>query len=696
MQYPAQVMTSGVDGSFDELKNNVETKIYGHIDPKRDIADSLVHDEKDTTAIKNKIRRLGGGEWIVDLPAPTFDVEVPPPFSLTSLDIPEGHPAGDSPLNASQRESVNRQVNQRKNRTRNHYGIERLSAEELAAQNELDTSGSFSGFVDGDGESESDDASGSAIQRDSDDDDSMGENWADSTMFGGNDEDEIEQEVQEDSGYTEGEPSPESLSPEKSSSVSEQESNPSLPASEQQSPSLSNTTPMTTEEIQEHLDGPNFGSRDGITEAALKLSDQLHSVDYQRAALGLSFIARENDIDITTEEILELPGEHHQRDTGASSNESGSTPDGITPPDGSDHPNAFDYDESDDSEEEVTTDSDTASGSEHADAAENGAGGEDSPSVPLGELSDTATTEDTTGETAEASSDDDETGLGVDVPADLDAEALEAVGAVGTSDDDSQPEADDTQPHPTDIDFDAPLHESHSSLSAAERDAKDISEDDEKFMSLIADAFSENLPDYELTESMTSLRDRAGDPDVDKLQELGYIDEQKVLRKTYYSLTREGWRIIADSVPGNNFGDHMEKMKHRVGVYLTVQQPPEGPYARVESYAEYQGETYDVIGYDSDGNIALVAEVETASNNKQALIEDYKKLAEAPGESAWVFPKNPEGHKIWDMLEDGILEHEYSEFEKQNAGRLDDSLDENPEDGADITKIYSQLLSDGE
>lgn len=137
----------------------------------------------------------------------------------------------------------------------------------------------------------------------------------------------------------------------------------------------------------------------------------------------------------------------------------------------------------------------------------------------------------------------------------------------------------------------------------------------------------------------------------------------------------------------------MEKIKHRVGVHLLAEQMGDD-FAGVETYATYQGETYDLIAYGTNGEIALVGEVETASNNKEALIEDYEKLAAAPGESVWVFPSNPTGEELWGILEEEVLEHDYSTHTKQVASRLDDELSVNPEEGADKVRNYESLLSD--
>ena len=68
-------------------------------------------------------------------------------------------------------------------------------------------------------------------------------------------------------------------------------------------------------------------------------------------------------------------------------------------------------------------------------------------------------------------------------------------------------------------------------MSEAERERLGLSKDDVTFMSLIAGASREEPDDYTLTDSMTALKTRAGDPDVDQLREEGYIEQDQVSRR---------------------------------------------------------------------------------------------------------------------------------------------------------------------
>jgi len=151
-------------------------------------------------------------------------------------------------------------------------------------------------------------------------------------------------------------------------------------------------------------------------------------------------------------------------------------------------------------------------------------------------------------------------------------------------------------------------------------------------------------------------------------------------------------------VPGNDFGDHMEKMKHRVGVHLAATKAQKELIdgglindGRVETYATYDGDTFDAIVYDGDGDIIQTIEVETSSNNPQAVVEDYEKLAEAPGKSIWVFPNNPEFSDVWNILDQEVLEEEYSGREKKRVSNLRKQKPDFPERGVDNVRTYNDL-----
>ncbi|NHN65440.1 hypothetical protein G9463_19355 [Haloarcula sp. JP-Z28] len=136
----------------------------------------------------------------------------------------------------------------------------------------------------------------------------------------------------------------------------------------------------------------------------------------------------------------------------------------------------------------------------------------------------------------------------------------------------------------------------------------------------------------------------------------------------------------------------MEKMPHRVGVYLLTEHiASRDDVAWSEPYARYDGETYDVIGYGNIGSVVVTGEVETAGNNPDAVVEDYEKLSGAPGESIWAYPKAEAMTEVWKMLNQHVFSDPLSVRIINRVGRLQSELDDEPKSGADIVKTYKSL-----
>ncbi|TKX84292.1 ATP-binding protein, partial [Halorubrum sp. SS5] len=123
MQFPKQVRTRN-KRAYDEVLNNIKTKLIGNISIERDLAESLAHEDLSPTELRNRINTLPSGEWIAQLPSPSFGETGPPPFSLQPLPIASGHPESDQPLTAPQEdhfESVSRP--RMVERTQAQYGL---------------------------------------------------------------------------------------------------------------------------------------------------------------------------------------------------------------------------------------------------------------------------------------------------------------------------------------------------------------------------------------------------------------------------------------------------------------------------------------------------------------------------------------------------------------------------------------------
>jgi DNA helicase HerA-like ATPase len=123
MQFPEQVRNRN-ERAYDEVLNNIKTKLIGNISIERDLAESLAHEDLSPTELRNRINTLPSGEWIAQLPSPSFGETGPPPFSLKPLPIAAGHPESDQPLTEPQEdhfESVSRP--RMVERTQVQYGL---------------------------------------------------------------------------------------------------------------------------------------------------------------------------------------------------------------------------------------------------------------------------------------------------------------------------------------------------------------------------------------------------------------------------------------------------------------------------------------------------------------------------------------------------------------------------------------------
>ncbi|AKH98676.1 MULTISPECIES: ATP-binding protein [Halobacteriaceae] len=123
MQFPEQVRNRN-ERAYDEVLNNIKTKLIGNISVERDLAESLAHEDLSPTELRNRINTLPSGEWITQLPSPSFGETGPAPFSLKPLPIAPGHPESDQPLTEPQEdhfESVSRP--RMVERTQAQYGL---------------------------------------------------------------------------------------------------------------------------------------------------------------------------------------------------------------------------------------------------------------------------------------------------------------------------------------------------------------------------------------------------------------------------------------------------------------------------------------------------------------------------------------------------------------------------------------------
>ncbi|MDS0301444.1 ATP-binding protein [Halogeometricum sp. S1BR25-6] len=133
MQFPGQVRNRS-ERAYDEVLNNIKTKLIGNISIERDLAESLAHEDLSPTDLRNRINTLPSGEWIAQLPSPSFGETGPAPFSVKPLPIAAGHPESDEPLSVEQEDHFETVALPRlSERTQTQYGLAETTNESETA-----------------------------------------------------------------------------------------------------------------------------------------------------------------------------------------------------------------------------------------------------------------------------------------------------------------------------------------------------------------------------------------------------------------------------------------------------------------------------------------------------------------------------------------------------------------------------------
>ncbi|MCU4719585.1 ATP-binding protein [Halapricum hydrolyticum] len=129
MQFPEQVRNRS-ERAYNEVLNNIKTKLIGNISIERDLAESLAHEDLSPTDLRNRINTLPSGEWIAQLPSPSFGETGPAPFSVKPLPIAVGHPESDEPLSIEQEDHFETVALPRlSERTQTQYGLAEATSE---------------------------------------------------------------------------------------------------------------------------------------------------------------------------------------------------------------------------------------------------------------------------------------------------------------------------------------------------------------------------------------------------------------------------------------------------------------------------------------------------------------------------------------------------------------------------------------
>ena len=136
MQFPGQVRNRN-ERAYDEVLNNIKTKLIGNISIERDLAESLAHEDLSPTDLRNRVNTLPSGEWIAQLPSPSFGKTGPAPFSVKPLPIAAGHPESDEPLSVEQEDHFESVALLRlSERTQTQYGLAEAPSESETTDDE--------------------------------------------------------------------------------------------------------------------------------------------------------------------------------------------------------------------------------------------------------------------------------------------------------------------------------------------------------------------------------------------------------------------------------------------------------------------------------------------------------------------------------------------------------------------------------
>ncbi|SFL66974.1 hypothetical protein SAMN04487950_4545 [Halogranum rubrum] len=132
MQFPEQMQAEGGRRLYLNLLNNIGTLLVGKINVDRELANAMAHEELDPEAFANRIRSLPRGEWIAQLPSPTFGKTGPYPFNVKPLPIPAGHPESEAPLTGVEEQRFQDALSHVHERTQEEFGVPRDTSQPTA------------------------------------------------------------------------------------------------------------------------------------------------------------------------------------------------------------------------------------------------------------------------------------------------------------------------------------------------------------------------------------------------------------------------------------------------------------------------------------------------------------------------------------------------------------------------------------
>jgi hypothetical protein len=690
MQFPSQVKDVGGRRPYNEIMNNVQNKIYGKIEKPDDRLDEAISvDEILPEAVANKLKHMKPGEWIADLSA-RFGDEVTTPFSIQALDVPSGHPEGDDPLQNINEFKLEYQSTVED--TIERFGTDRSEVPDVT--------------LDGDDTDPTEDSdrispvppnrfdklnSLEQVFQDIDPSDQVIKTTEPNNGDSTGNEDGAD-DINDDSGpqyrtfsdqhcescgkfmQAEGEVCEECQNERSHVDQSEQTDEKS-PSSDDESNGIDPIMGAGDVEAVDR-DIPDYNNRE-----LQEKFDTVQSEDTENELQQDDGANPETPSNKTTKSVdTESEGE---------SSTTESTVENESVSDNAVNLAKADLQTLDDVTSLARKINNQFSGDERI--AKLGQlqlkASESVMEIPMSQLKEigsggSASTAERGEEIgvengSESSNTDDDGQYEAD---DRCTECGKFINYGKEYCDDCREENDTDSRHLEENSIDS-IPEYAAPVTDAEREEYGLSSEDIQFLSLVADAYHRRLEDYSLLDSMAKIRDRAGNPDIDHLMEVGLIEKANS-RQIYYNLTPEAWDLI--EVSPHSAGDWREKILHRVGVVITEKLLlSRDDVDKVEPYYQVDAETViDIAAFDKQGDLCHVGEIEMFSWNKEAVLEDYEKLAESNANSIWVTENRKSLSKVLNDLDDqDILPEEIGWSSKQTLSDLNEDLQKHPVEG---------------
>ncbi|WP_266081562.1 hypothetical protein [Haladaptatus caseinilyticus] len=578
MQYPDQVNDhSRSNRPYKEILNNVKTKIIGNIEVDDELAKSMGHENLSTQDLSKRIQRLPSGEWVVQLPSPGFGENDPTTFSLAPLPIPEGHPESDEPLAGDAHHLFEEMARpQVRRRTQSECSIpDRPST--IGHDDARETLAKM-GDADTAGTDGSQEHTAAAEAVD-------GGTPAETPFFGGSD-------VSDATGTATDDKVPTGMgdTPARDRPSEEQDfggaSMFGAPTTEQ-SPSEDPPNSTSSEQTETGTQNGSSEGEAGTTDAGEETTDANNTGDGpDNAALS----------------------EHVHYDTGT---------DGYVC-------NLCGTEYTDAEKRRASVCCQFASKDEVFVAARRAHKSTDSTSDLLDRFRKIA-----------AHAEDYGIEISFQEFASLDSSATES--PTTTADESGQPH----ESEPTlilDPRVSGRFSDATTDIPDETLRAEGVTRDEAAFLGLVLDAMNHQVEEYSLLESMSVLEEPFSALDIETLKEKDFIEEHRSFWQTYYTVLPAGRTFLDRSLDVNpGVGDLGEKTPHKAGVvFLEAWVTQQEDVARTEVYYQPAENTvFDVAGFTAADELIWVGEVETPSNNPEALLADYEKLATVDAAAVW-------------------------------------------------------------